>query len=101
LSELALKALADDFAVHGPSVIVKVRRERPHHYLSIVANLLPRQLTVERASPFADLTDEEVEMVNEMLTASRARLVERIEQHNGAANFPLASRDQVDVKKSP
>jgi hypothetical protein len=70
LSELALQALRDDFELHGPAVIEQVRRERPHHYLSIVASLLPRQLQVERTSPFSDLTDEELEQLEAYLRAS-------------------------------
>jgi hypothetical protein len=82
LSELALQALGDDFAEHGPDVIKKVRETRPHHYLSIVASLLPGQLTVEKLSPLGELSDEELAMMEELLTASRAKLVQ---QHNGAA----------------
>ena len=82
LSELALKALRDDFELYGPSVIAQVRETKPHHYLSIVASLLPRQLQVERSSPLADLTDEELAMIEETLRAGRARDVSEV---NGTA----------------
>jgi hypothetical protein len=101
LSEIALAALGADFAEHGPTVIAQVRRERPHHYLSIVASLCPRQLNVERTSQLGELTDAELQELELHLAAVRARLVERIEQHNGAQSFPLASPETVDVKKSP
>ena len=71
LSEIALAALGADFAEHGAAVIAQVRRERPHHYLSIVVSLLPRQLHVERSSPFADLTDDELDQLERYLSASR------------------------------
>ena len=79
LTEIALQALGDDFAEHGKAVIEQVRRERPHHYLSIVASLLPRQLQVERSSPFSDISDEELQQIEELLTASRAKLVQQLE----------------------
>jgi hypothetical protein len=58
LTEIALQALGDDFAEHGAAVIEQVRRERPHHYLSVVASLLPRQVQMEKLSPFSDITDD-------------------------------------------
>ena len=85
LTELALAALGADFAEHGAAVIKKVREERPHHYLSIIAQLLPRQLHVERSSPFTDVTDSELELMEETLAAARAKIVRELEQHNGAA----------------
>jgi hypothetical protein len=84
LSETALAALGADFAEHGPDVIKQVRETKPHVYLQIVASLLPRQLQVERSSPLADLSDEELALIEETLTASRAKLVPELEQ-NGAA----------------
>jgi hypothetical protein len=45
---------------------------------------LPRQLEVARTSVLADWSDEEIQMIEEMLAASRARL-ERKLQHNGTA----------------
>jgi hypothetical protein len=75
LTETALAALGADFAEHGVAVIEQVRRERPHHYLSLVVSLMPRQLTVERLSPFEHLTDAELDLIEETLRAGRARLV--------------------------
>ena len=37
LSESFLKALSEDFAANGIEVIEKVRSDRPHEYLKIVA----------------------------------------------------------------
>jgi hypothetical protein len=91
LTEVALGALGDDFAEHGKAAIEKVRREKTHVYLQIVASLLPRQVQVERTSVLGELSDEEIAMVEEYLAASRARLVKKIERQNGAANFPPAS----------
>jgi hypothetical protein len=53
-------------------------------YLQVVASLLPRQVTVEKLSPFADLSDEEIEQLEAFLASSRAKPVPELEQHNGA-----------------
>ena len=75
LSESFLQALASDFVQHGVAAIEKVRNERPHHYLSVIAGLMPRELKVERLSPFEHLTDAEIDLLEETLRAGRARLV--------------------------
>jgi hypothetical protein len=79
LTEVALQALGDDFALHGSAVIEEVRKTKPHVYLQIVASLLPRQVSIEKLSPFSDLTDEELQLLEEHLAASRARLVQQLE----------------------
>jgi hypothetical protein len=73
LSETFLQTLANDFAVHGAAAIEKVRVEKTHVYLSVIASLCPRQLMVERTTPFSDLTDEELLQLERFLAASRAR----------------------------
>lgn len=83
LSEIALAALGEDFAQHGKAAIEKVRREKTHVYLQIVASLLPRQLQVERTSPLGELSDEELDLLDKYLRASRAQPVTEI---NGKAD---------------
>ena len=73
LSETFLQTLAADFATHGASVIEKVRTERPHHYLSVCASLVPKELHVERSSQLGELSDAELQLVEDVLTAQRAR----------------------------
>jgi hypothetical protein len=63
--------------------------------LSAVVSLLPKQTTVETLSPLGDLTDEEIAMLDEMLAASRARLVRELEPHDGAA----IALDPADAKQ--
>jgi hypothetical protein len=92
LTEIALQALGDDFALHGATVIEEVRKTKPHVYLQVVASLLPRQVQMEKLSPLADLTDEEIALIEDTLAASRAKLVSEIEQHNDTASFPPASQ---------
>ena len=96
LTEIALQALGDDFKKHGIAVIEKVRRERPHTYLSIIASLLPRQLHVEHASPFNDLTDSELDQLEQLLAAMRAKAVQQLDQHNGTAIELEPSGEQQD-----
>ena len=79
LSEGFLGALASDFAEHGQAAITKVRNEKTHVYLSIIASLCPRELHVERSSPLGELTDEELAQLERYLTASRANAVQQID----------------------
>jgi len=63
LSESFLKALSDDFSSNGIEVIEKVRNDRPHEYLKIVAAVLPKQMQLEDLTPnrkAEDLTDDEL-----------------------------------------
>ena len=83
LTEIALQALGEHFAVHGAAAIDRVYREEPATYLKIVASLLPRQLHVERSSPLADLSDAELQLIEETLRGSRAQVIE-YEQNDAA-----------------
>ena len=60
LSDAFLKALADDFLEHGEGVIQKVRAERPHDYLKIIASSLPKQIDLSPEKTAAELTDAEL-----------------------------------------
>jgi hypothetical protein len=82
LTEVALQALGNDFAEHGAAAIAKVRAEKPHVYLQVVASLLPRQVQMEKLSPLGDISDEELHQIEELLAASRAKLVQKL---NGTA----------------
>jgi hypothetical protein len=82
LTEVALQMLGDDFSEHGAAVIERVRREKPHVYLQVVASLLPRQVQMEKLSPLGDISDEELDTIEELLAASRAKLVQKL---NGTA----------------
>lgn len=47
LSQAFLKALSEDFAIHGASVIRKVRRYKPEEYLKIIAKIVPQHIQVD------------------------------------------------------
>ena len=85
LSEPFLQALADDFRQHGQAAISEVRTELPHRYLAVIASLCPKELHVERSSPLADLTDDEITLIEQTLRAGRARDVSEV---NGSAVDP-------------
>ena len=75
MRKIALQALGEHFAEHGVAAIDRVYREEPGTYLKIVASLLPRQMTIEKLSPFEHLSDEELQMIEQALRAGRARVV--------------------------
>src|SRR5262245_54183970 len=59
VTENLLEAIASDFEAYGREVIEKVRAERPHEYLKIVASLVPKQMEVENSpQPFAIIPQE-------------------------------------------
>lgn len=59
LGEAFVQALHDDFQRHGIETIEKVRSERPHEYLKVVASLLPKQLEIKE-SDFDSFSDDEL-----------------------------------------
>lgn len=79
LTETALAALGEHFAVHGAAAIHRVFIEEPGTYLKIVASLLPRQTTIEKLSPFGDLSDTELAELEQHVVATRARIIKAIE----------------------
>jgi hypothetical protein len=46
LGEAFLEALHSDFQKHGVEAIRKVRADRPHEYLKVVASILPKDVNV-------------------------------------------------------
>jgi hypothetical protein len=97
LSEIALGMLSANFAEHGEETIERVRREKPHHYLSVVASLLPRELKVERTSPLGELSDAELAELEQMLAALRARTVRELELNGAAIALKPSDTTQQDT----
>ena len=79
LTETVTAVLSEDFELHGRDVIEAVRTKYPQVYLNAVVSLLPKQTMIERLSPFSDISDEELEQLQEYLTATRAQLVQQLE----------------------
>jgi hypothetical protein len=90
LQEFTLQLIDEDFREHGREVLERVRQKHPQIYLMAVVGLLPKQQQ-KLESPLADFTDQEIAMLEEMLTASRAKLVPELEQ-NGAADSGTNNR---------
>ena len=47
LSESFLKALAEDFDQHGVGVLAKVRETDPSTYVRVIAQVLPKEATID------------------------------------------------------
>ena len=79
LNELAVALLHEDFAKHGADVIRRVRERKPEVYLASVVSLLPKQSQIEKRSPFDDLTDAELDLLEEYIAGMRAKTVAQLE----------------------
>ena len=79
LNELAVALLHEDFAKHGADVIRRVRERKPEVYLASVVSLLPKQNQIEKRSPFDDLTDAELDQLEEYIAGMRAKTVTQLE----------------------
>src|SRR5215831_18740890 len=42
-----IAALAEDFEAYGPQAIAECREKAPHKYLSVIAQLLPKEAKIE------------------------------------------------------
>lgn len=57
LGEQFITDLYADWQEHGPAVIVRVRNEKPEHYLKVVAGILPQKIEIEQ---LGDLSDDQL-----------------------------------------
>ena len=105
LGTAVVQAFAQDFHVHGAKVIAKVRRDRPHDYLKIVASMIPKdagdeELLTRSADQFSDeelmavivngLSDEQLKAVIEMgAMAPRNRTREVVDGEFNARLIPV------------
>lgn len=81
LGEAFLEAMHDDFNENGPETIVRVREERPHEYLKVIASLLPRdvKLEIDASQAFQDMLEALGEISNAGLAARIDRQRKRSE----------------------
>lgn len=97
LNELAVALLHEDFAKHGADVIRRVRERKPEVYLASVVSLLPKQSQIEKRSPFDDLTDAELDQLEEYIAGMRAKTVAQLElvaNNEEAAVQPSAGQEK-------
>jgi len=59
LGEDFIQALQESFSKHGPETIEKVRTDRPHEYLKVVASILPKELNV-RTDALNEMSDDDL-----------------------------------------
>jgi len=60
LGEAFIEALHDDFNEHGVAAIQVVRAEKPDQYLKVIASLLPKEMNLNVAEQFSEMTDDEL-----------------------------------------
>lgn len=75
LTEDFLSAMADDFAKHGKAAIVTVREEDPAKYLSVVAQLVPKEAEVNLKAD-----DAFVKVWTAVASGTLAAIVDQIEE---------------------
>ena len=91
--------LREDFAKHGVEVIKRVRERKPEVYLASVVSLLPKQSQIEKRSPFDDLTDAELDQLEEYIAGMRAKAVAQLElvANNEAAVVQPSAGQEKDA----
>jgi hypothetical protein len=99
LNELAVALLHEDFAKHGADVIRRVRERKPEVYLASVVSLLPKQSQIEKRNPFDDLTDAELDQLEQYIAGMRAKTVAQLElvANNEEAAVQPAAVDEKDA----
>ena len=60
-------------------MIAQVRKKNPESYLIGVSPLLPKQSQVEKISPFSELSDAELDQLEEYIAGMRAKTVTELE----------------------
>ena len=104
LNELAVALLHEDFVKHGAEVIKRVRERKPEVYLTSVVSLLPKQSQIEKRSPFDDLTDAELDQLEEYIAGMRAKTVTQFElvaNNEAAAVQPSAIEEEDATPPKP
>jgi len=97
LQEAVIRALYENFAINGADAIEKVRLRKPEVYLMACVSLLPKQAQ-KVESPFTDISDGELEALEQHLAAVRAKMVRDID---GTANTaPAAPIINMDAQET-
>lgn len=100
LQEAVIRALHEDFEQYGVEAIRRVRERRPEVYLTACVSLLPKQAE-KIQSPFADISDAEIEALEAHLATVRAKLVRDIDAtasvHNGQEGVMDAVQHALDL----
>jgi hypothetical protein len=84
LSEDFVAALYDDFQDHGSAAIAACRAEKPDVYVRVIANLLPKDMTI-KVQQLDDLTDDQLMRKLAVLTEMAKPLLARLPMIDGQA----------------
>ena len=84
LSAAFLTDFAADYDANGKAVIETVRGQDPVAYMRIAASLLPKQIEITEDNELARFSDDEIEMLYEILS-------QRFEEQKRAAVDPPGS----------
>jgi hypothetical protein len=73
-----------------------VRERKPEVYLASVVSLLPKQSQIEKRSRFDDLTDAELDQLEEYIAGMRAKTVAQLElvANNEEAAVQLSAEEK-------
>jgi hypothetical protein len=77
LSEDFVAALYSDFQEHGSAAIAACRTEKPDVYVRVIANLLPKDMTI-KVQQLDDLTDDQLMRKLAVLTEMAKPLLARL-----------------------
>jgi hypothetical protein len=78
LTEAVIAKLLASFETHGDDAIERVRVHQPAAYLAACVSLLPKQQE-KIESPFADLSEDELNLLEAFLKSTRAKTVTTID----------------------
>ena len=70
-----LRAIADDFELHGLEAIQRMREEKPERYIECIAALMPKEFA--QTSPLDGYTEEEIDNA---IAAVEATIVAKAQQ---------------------
>ena len=101
LTELAIRTLTADFEEHGAEAIQRVREKHPQVYLTAVVSLLPKHHVAEKISPFAEMSDAELEQLEQLLTDMRERDAAQLKLIEGTASRVDEDKQPLPVEPSP
>jgi hypothetical protein len=83
LGEAFIQDMFADWQEHGVATIAKMREERPHEYVKVVASILPKEVKIERLD---DMNDDDLAKRIRQLAADIGVAVSFLEGTGGTAD---------------
>jgi hypothetical protein len=97
LTEAVIAKLLASFEQHGDDAIERVRTHQPAAYLAACVSRLPKQQE-KIESPFADLTEDELDLLETFLRSTRAKTITTIDAEATPMDANKILRD-IDIAK--